>query len=127
MSRNALNWFEIPATDFDRAVTFYTAILAADLMPMDMGSGDGTYRMAILPGDMDAVGGAVVKGDGCNPSADGTIVYLNANPDLQHVLDRVPGAGGTVVVPKTQLPSDFGNFAMIIDSEGNRVGLHSNS
>jgi len=70
-------------------------------------------------------GGSVVHGEGYQPSLDGTRIYLNAGPDLSVVLDRVTGAGGVVVMGKTQISPDVGYFAIIDDTEGNRVCLHS--
>ena len=76
---------------------------------------------------MTQVGGAVVDSGGFHkPSAtDGPLVYLNANPDVQNVLDRVVAAGGNIMVPKTQISPEYGYMAVIIDTEGNRIGLHS--
>jgi len=71
------------------------------------------------------VGGAVVRAEGAVPSAVGTAVFLNGDPDLQVMLDLVEGAGGKVLVPKTAIGMDAGFFAMIADTEGNTVGLHS--
>jgi predicted enzyme related to lactoylglutathione lyase len=69
---------------------------------------------------------AIVAGEGAVPSATGTAVFLNANPDLQTLLDRVEGAGGKILMPKTAIGmEDAGYFAMISDTEGNTVGLHS--
>ena len=55
----------------------------------------------------------------------GTLLYLNANPDVQIILDRVEAAGGKVVVPKTEISPDYGYMGIFIDTEGNRIGLHS--
>jgi hypothetical protein len=74
------------------------------------------------------ISGAIVTGEGAVPSATGTAVFLNANPDLQAVLDRVEGAGGKILMPKTPIGmEDAGYFAMISDTEGNTVGLQSQS
>lgn len=73
------------------------------------------------------VGGALTYAEGFyKPSAtDGPLVYLNGNPDLQRVLDKVEKAGGKVVVPKTQISPEYGYMAVFIDTEGNRNALHS--
>jgi uncharacterized protein len=118
---NMINWFEIPATDFDRAVRFYGAILDAPLHIMDM---DDT-RMGMFPNDGDNVSGAVVSGDGYVPGTQGALVYLSGGKDLSPMLARVVAAGGKVVVSKTRISAEFGHFALFIDTEGNRVGLHS--
>jgi uncharacterized protein len=119
---NALNWFEIPAADIDRAAKFYGTIFDIDLSAGDeMSPG---YRMAMFPAE-EGVGGGLVSGEGYVPSTEGSLVYLNCGEDLSPVLGRVEGAGGKVLVPKTDI-SPHGFFAFILDSEGNKVGLHSN-
>ena len=118
---NALNWFEIPVIDFSRAKTFYEKVLDIAIEPMVM----GPVTMGMLSSDQNAVGGAIVQGDGGSPSQNGTLVYLNGGDDLAPMLARVAEAGGTVVVPKTEIGNGFGFFAHFIDTEGNKVGLHS--
>ena len=123
---SAINWFQIPATDMERARTFYDTICGISLEKME--SGSDAMQMWGFPADWQKgeVGGAVISGQGAVPSATGTAVFLNCNPDLQTVLDRVEGAGGKVLMPKTAIGMDAGYFAMISDTEGNTVGLHSN-
>jgi predicted enzyme related to lactoylglutathione lyase len=118
---HALNWFEIPVTNFARAQTFYETVLGLAIEPMPM----GPITMGMLSADPQAVGGAIVCGEGSAPSMQGTIVYLNGGDDLAPMLARVESAGGSIVVPKTDIGNDFGCFAHFIDSEGNKVGLHS--
>ncbi len=116
-----INWFEIPAADFDRANKFYSGIFAIELYTMEMmGS-----KMAIFPAGDNESGGAVVQGDGYVPSMDGSVVYLNGGKDLSGVLGRVESNGGKVIVPKTHIGDEMGYFAMFIDTEGNKVALHS--
>ena len=76
---------------------------------------------------MTGVGGALVftKGFHKPSSTDGPLIYLNGNPDVQNVLDKVEAAGGKIMVPKTEISPDYGYMAVIIDTEGNRIGLHS--
>lgn len=120
---HAVNWFEIPVADFERARKFYSAIFDYDMPASEMGGA----RLGFFPCDFAAggIGGAINKSDRRHPSADGSLVYLNGGADLSVVLDRVEGAGGRVVVPKTQLSPEIGFIAIFEDSEGNRVGLHS--
>ena len=119
---NDLNWFEIPAADCERARAFYARILDFDMPVMPMG---GTM-MGFLPHEQDkGVGGAIVQGEGCVPSRDGTTVYLNGGRDLSVVLSRVEAAGGRVLVGKTAITPEYGFYAHFLDTEGNRVGLHS--
>lgn len=122
---NAISWFEIPATDLNRATLFYETIFGITLQSMDL----ETIRMRMFPlkNNMTGVGGAVVESGGIHkPSlTDGPLIYLNCNPDLQKMLDKVDSAGGSVMVPKTQISPEYGFMAVIIDTEGNRIGLHS--
>jgi len=118
--KNAINWFEIPAANFDRAVRFYKEILKTEMqLEAMMGS-----EMAFFPSE-DGVGGAVVSGDGYEPTDKGSLVYLNGGEDLSAALSRVEKAGGKVIVPKTQISPEMGYFALFIDTEGNKVALHS--
>jgi uncharacterized protein len=119
--RNAISWFEIPTANFERARMFYETIIGTSLHTMKMGDCD----MAFLPADEGEVGGAIICHKDCKPSADGTVVYLNANPDLAVTLARIEKAGGKVIIPKTQVTPEIGYFAQFIDSEGNRIALHS--
>lgn len=123
--KNAISWFEIGTTDLDRATRFYETIFDIQLAPLDMPN----IRMRMFPLDdmMTQVGGALVDSGGFHkPSAtDGPLLYLNGNPDLQRVLDRVEAAGGKIMVPKTEISPEYGYMAVIMDTEGNRIGLHS--
>lgn len=125
--KNAISWFEIPTADLQRATQFYESIFQTKLVPLDLQ--DIQMRMFPLEDMMTQVGGALVYTKGFhNPSSsDGPLVYLNGNPDLQTVLDRVEAAGGKIMVPKTQISPEYGNMAVVIDTEGNRIGLHSNT
>jgi uncharacterized protein len=121
-SPHALSWFEIPVTNFPRAKAFYESVLGVIIEPMVM----GPTTMGFLSSDPNAVGGAIVHGEeNFTPSKQGTIVYLNGGDDLAPMLARVEGAGGSIAVPKTDIGNDFGHFAHFIDTEGNKVGLHS--
>ncbi len=123
--KSAISWFEIPSKDLERATKFYEKIFGISLIPMDMPS----IKMRMFPVDdpMTGIGGAIVHSDGFHiPSAtDGPLIYLNGNPDVQQVLDKVEAAGGSVMVPKTEISPDYGFMAVFIDTEGNRIGLHS--
>ena len=123
--RNAISWFEIPAADLDRATRFYETIFQAKLIPMDLDN--IRMRMFAITDMENGVGGAIVDSNGFHrPSAtDGPLIYLNGNPDVQIILDRVEAAGGSIMVPKTAISPEYGFMAVIIDTEGNRIGLHS--
>jgi predicted enzyme related to lactoylglutathione lyase len=123
--KSAINWFEIPTLDLDRAQRFYEAIFKVTLVPMETEN----FRMRMFPIDdpSNGIGGALCYAkDFYKPSAtDGPLVYLNGNPDVQLVLDRIEAAGGKIVLPKTEISPEYGYMALFIDSEGNRIGLHS--
>jgi len=123
--KNAISWFEIPAIDLNRAQKFYEAIFDIQMIPLDTAN----FQMRMFPIEdmMNGIGGAIMKAEGFyKPSAtDGALVYLNANPDVQIVLDKIEAAGGKIVVPKTQISPEYGYMAIFTDTEGNRIGLHS--
>lgn len=122
--KNAISWFEIPATDLGRAQKFYEPIFGVSMIVMDFPN----IKMRMFPlDDMMDVGGAIVDSGGFHkPSAtEGPLIYLNGNPDVQLVLDKIPAAGGQVLVPKTEITPEYGFMAVFLDTEGNRIGLHS--
>jgi predicted enzyme related to lactoylglutathione lyase len=123
--KNAISWFEIPAIDLSRAQKFYETIFNIQMIPFDTPN----FQMRMFPVEdmMSGIGGAISKAEGFyKPSAtDGPLVYLNANPDVQNVLDKIEATGGKIVVPKTQISPEFGYMAVFVDTEGNRVALHS--
>lgn len=119
--KNSINWFEIPVKDFDRAKTFYSTLLGAEVTEMP----HPELRYGILPGDMEnGVTGGIVQGEGFEPSMTGAIIYLNGGDDLSVPLAKVEAAGGKILMPKTSIGAN-GFMAHITDSEGNRVALHS--
>ncbi len=122
--KNAISWFEIPTADINRAQKFYETIFGIEMTPLDLPQIQ--MRMFPLENPM-GVGGALTYNTGFyKPSAtDGPLVYLNGNPDVQNILDKVEAAGGKIMVPKTEISPEYGHMAVFIDTEGNRVALHS--
>lgn len=120
---NSLNWFEIPAADIKRAVKFYETVFSIEMPQMEMGG-----SMAFFPAGMEngKVGGALVQSPMHKPSAEGAVIYLNANPDLDIALGKVEKAGGKVAMPKTKITDEIGFMAFFTDTEGNKVAMHSN-
>ncbi|MEB5921572.1 VOC family protein [Franconibacter daqui] len=116
---NPINWFEIPVEDLNRAIAFYEKLFDAAFRRETIAGID----MAVFPHVKPATGGALVKMAGLTPGEQGTVVYLHT-PDLQAALEKVQEAGGRCCMPPQALPHNIGKIAMIIDSEGNRVGLH---
>ena len=121
MPQNAIHWFEIPALDMDRAVKFYNQVLGYAMAPFTMHN----CTMAMFPCES-AVGGAICKQDDFQPSKQGSLVYLDCGPDLSVSLAKIEPAGGKVVMPKTAI-GEHGFIALFLDTEGNRVGLHSDA
>ena len=120
--QNAIDWFEIPVLDIDRAQVFYETLLATPMRREAM----GPKTLAVFGYAEAGVGGCLLAdADVPAPTSRGTLVYLNAEPSLDAVLARVQAAGGRIATWKQQLPGDMGCFAHITDTEGNRVGLHA--
>ncbi|MFT5667876.1 MAG: putative enzyme related to lactoylglutathione lyase [Vicingaceae bacterium] len=117
---NYITWFEIPAVNFDRAVNFYNSIYQFQMETNTMNG----YSMGFFP-TVAGIGGAIICGEGSEPSDKGTLMYLNGGKDLNDVLRRVESAGGRVLLAKQKINEDNGYFALFIDSEGNKMALHS--
>lgn len=122
MDHNTFAWIEIPVNDMDRAVKFYEEVLDVKLHLVDFGG----LKMAWFPNKENAPGatGTLVKQESYIPSEEGALVYIYSE-DLQRELDRVEAAGGRIYQPKTQISPEYGYMGVFIDSEGNRVALHS--
>lgn len=120
---NSLNWFEIPVKDMGRAKHFYQVAFGIHMDEMNLMGMD----MAMFPWEPGGgkANGALVRSPHHTPSTDGVMIYLNANPDLAPVLNRISGEGGQVIMEKTLIDEQTGYMAFFIDTEGNRIGLHS--
>ena len=123
---NIITWFEIPVSDIDRAKTFYEAILDIEMVKREDGNDEAVFfpfNPDVIQATSGRVTGVLSKSARNAPSGNGTVVYINASPGIQTVLDKVEQAGGKIIVPKMKIPAGF--IAIIIDSEGNKVGLHA--
>ena len=125
--RNAIYWAEIPATNFERAKKFYENAFDTEMILVPMPRG----KYAIFPLDKTALGGgaAIVEGKGYEPTQTGAIVYIDrGDNDLNRPLSKVEKAGGKIILNKMQNggSTEAGYIAQFIDTEGNRIGLHSN-
>ena len=122
--KHAISWFEIPTQDINRAQKFYETIFDITLIPLDMQQ----IQMRMFPiEDMMNIGGALVYNKEFYKASatDGPLLYLNGNPDVQNVLDKIEAAGGKILVPKTEISPEHGFMAVFLDTEGNRIALHS--
>lgn len=119
--KNRISIVEIPASNLEKAISFYEGILGISIEKMDMGD----TKMGILPNEQGTVNVVLVKGPDYTPSTSGTTVYLDGGDDLQTVLSKVEANGGKILVPKTPINEEMGFFALFTDVEGNKLGLHS--
>ncbi len=119
---NAINWFELPASNYERAVSFYRAILGAEFEEFNS---NGT-RMAFFRNEPENYGacGAIACGEGYEPTERGALIYFNGGDDLDEPLSKVEQSGGKVLMGKTSI-GENGFIAHLLDTEGNRVALHS--
>jgi len=125
MKNNAVGWFEIPVTDMDRAIKFYEMVFDVKLSKNVF----GTFEMAWFPEAENQPGsaGSLVKSKkDYKPSTDGVLIYFTSQSgDLSVELGRVEKAGGKIIQPRTEVSPDYGFMALILDTEGNRIALHS--
>lgn len=123
---NVITGFEIPVTDIERAIRFYESILDIKLVRRKDGEEEAAffpYNPNIIQASSGRVTGVLSQSSVNQPSSNGTIVYINASPRIQEVIDRVERCGGKVIMPKTEIPAGF--ISIIHDSEGNKVGLYA--
>lgn len=113
-------WFDIPVSNLERAMKFYSQVLDIAFEPMELGG----EKMAIFPYKPGIVSGALVERPSYSASSKGPLVYLNGGKDLSEALARVESAGGKVEREKMSI-GENGFIAHFTDSEGNRIALHS--
>lgn len=120
---HAINWFEIPVTDVPRAKSFYEQVFDISMQQSEMMG----MTMVMFPADYQKgyVSGALVQSEMHQPGTAGSLLYLNANPDMEGILSRIEAAGGQIVMPRTLIDEQTGYMAFFTDTEGNRIGLHS--
>ncbi len=119
--KSHISIFEIPATDVSRAINFYQVILDIKIEKMEMPE----MEMGIFPYEGQMVTGVIISAEGYEPSANGVTIYLNGGDNLQIILDKVEKNGGKIIVPKSSHADESGFYALFLDSEGNKIGLHS--
>jgi predicted enzyme related to lactoylglutathione lyase len=113
-------WFEIPAGDYERAIAFYETVLGTPLKRVQ----HGPHAMAVFPYERPGISGCIVPNPG-RTGTNGPLLFLNADGILDEALERVYAAGGRIELGRTEIGEGMGWFARIIDTEGNRVGLHT--
>ncbi|NVK65678.1 MAG: VOC family protein [Flavobacteriales bacterium] len=121
--KTAIAWFEIPVLDMNRAKKFYEAVTGDALIDHDMSDPNTLY--SVFPYERgQGVGGALMKHPECKPSMDGVTIYIPGGDDLSPSLERAEKAGAKIILPKTSI-GENGFMAQFIDTEGNRIALHS--
>ena len=122
---NVVGWFEIPVTDIERATDFYQKVFDLELERNTVGELDMAWFPMTEEG-LGAPGSLVYHQETHRPSTDGVLVYFTARSgDLANELSRVEGAGGKVLLPKTLITEDIGYMGLFLDTEGNRIAVHS--
>lgn len=125
INHNVVGWFEIPVNNMDRAIQFYETVFGFKLAKNTVGQ----LEMAWFPEIPDSIGSngsLVCHPDHYRPSADGTLIYFTAfSGDVAIELSRVEPAGGKVLMPRTLITEDIGYMGLFLDTEGNRVAIHS--
>lgn len=121
MDKNVVDWFEIPVKDMTKAKKFYSEVFGKELIDMNMPD----MEMAAFPwfNEAENTAGSLVKSEGYEPSATGTVVYFYSD-ELSVELAKVTKHGGKLLMPKTDI-GEYGFIALFTDPEGNRIGLHS--
>ncbi len=111
---------EINASDLGRAATFYGVILGKEIVVKNIGGENG----ALLSSENDSVRVIIrCAPEYAKPSDQGTNIYLRIEKNMDGVISKVEQNGGKIIVPKMDA-GEFGEFAWILDSEGNRIGLN---
>lgn len=124
-AKNPFTWVEIYVEDMCRAQTFYETVLQIEMIPMEMPGEMGDLEMLSFPwveGGTN-ISGALCKTGDMKPGAGGTLVYF-ACEDCATETSRVTAAGGRVLQPKFQI-GEHGFCSIVMDTEGNSIGLHS--
>jgi len=123
MTKNMIGWFEIPTTDIKRAKAFYDTVFNIEIQVQDFG--DVLMGWFPFAEDKPGASGSLIQHDAYGPSeSKGVLIYF-ISEDVNNELQRVEAAGGKIVQPKTQISPDVGYMGLFIDSEGNRIALHS--
>jgi predicted enzyme related to lactoylglutathione lyase len=119
--KNLCAMVEISVENFVRAKNFYESILGIEITEMNILD----TQIGMFPMEGYLNWGCISKCDQHRPSKDGTLIYLNADSDIEGILEEVKSAGGEILTPKTKLSDEFGFIAVFVDTEGNRIALHA--
>lgn len=125
ITKNVVGWFEIPVTDMERAIKFYQTVFDIEITRQQMGEEDMGW-FPFLQGAAGSPGSLVKHEEHYTPSTDGVVIYFTAHSgDLDNELSRVETAGGKVFQEKKMISENHGYMALFLDTEGNRIAIHS--
>lgn len=122
--KHVVSWFEIPVKNYERAKQFYSTVLNSEIVDHHMPEQHVKYGMFPYDKDNNGVGGGLIEAEGQTPTTDGPTIYLNGGEDLSVPLGKVESSGGKITMPKTDI-GENGFMAQFLDTEGNRIALHS--
>jgi len=123
--KNVVGWFEIPVINMERAIRFYEETLCIKLYRNQFGPLDMAWFQMEETGN-GSPGSLVYYPDQYKPSAEGVLIYFTSpSGDVSRELERVEKAGGKLLRPKTLISEDVGYMGLFIDTEGNRIAVHS--
>jgi uncharacterized protein len=127
MSENTLCWTDIPVANMDRAITFYSAVLGREVSKMS----EQGFEYGLLPHEEQSASGCLCVGSDSvgnenKPSQTGPLIYLSVEGRLDDAVKKAGANGGKVLEPKQQI-GPHGYRALVVDSEGNRIALHSST
>lgn len=125
MEYNMVGWFEIPVSDMGRAKAFYETVFQLELQLVDFGG----FKMGWFPYTEEGKGasGTLIQHEQYTPSAKAGVLIYFTSRDVSNELGRIEAAGGKILQPKTEISPDYGFMALFMDTEGNRLALHSRS
>jgi predicted enzyme related to lactoylglutathione lyase len=118
---NTIVWADIPVTDMESARRFYGALLQAEVASME----GAESRVALLPSERGDVSADLALSEDRKPSTDGATVYFGSKGDIEGMAARAVEAGGKILTPPTDMGEMVGTIAYVLDSEGDRIGLHT--
>jgi len=125
MKNNIVGWFEIPVENMERAIKFYETILGIKLDRNELGKLDMAWFPYIEEG-LGTSGSLVRYSEGYRPSTEGVLIYMTSpSGDLANELSKVTEVGGQVLSEKKLITEEIGYMGLFLDSEGNRIGIHS--
>ncbi len=121
MKKNTVGWFDVPVKKLSRAIDFYSSVLNEKIEITKYES----HEFAMIPCENDGVTGCLVETKETNPSENGLLLYFSVEGRIDDAIEKAVEMGGKLLLKKEQI-GPWGYRAVILDSEGNKIALHSN-